>query len=87
MPNLLAKGRRHLIDTEMGYFAHLRRAATIGARLIGAGGACLVHGILPGLFPTRASSTIISLHEEVATGHAPPRSDRPGQGMWLEFEI
>jgi len=80
--NLVAAGRDHLRETGMGYGAHFQRAARIGTRLIGAGGACLVHGLLPGLFSDRATRTIVRLNEEIQK--APPHRGEP---FLLEFEI
>lgn len=66
----------------MGYGAHFMRAGRIGTRLIGAGGACLVHGLLPGLFSDKATRTIVRLNEEIK--QAPPHRGEP---FLLEFEI
>jgi hypothetical protein len=67
----------------MSYFAHLQRAFRIGGALSSAGAACFVHGLMPGLFTTKATRTIIRLSEEVAA--VPPHGGQ--QTMWLEFEI
>jgi hypothetical protein len=40
------------------YGEHARHAVTIGARMIAAGLACLVHAVLPGLFVRTASRTV-----------------------------
>jgi len=80
--DLLRAGREHLEEAGMAYGAHLRRAARIGSRLIGAGGACLVHGLLPGLFTDQATRTIVRLNEEIQK--APPHRREP---VLLEFEI
>ena len=79
---MLKAGRRHLVETGMGYGAHLVRAWRIGAQLAMAGVACLAHGLLPGLFKDKASQTIVRLHEEVKGGHA-----HGSERMMLEFEI
>ena len=78
----IAASRNHLQEAGMNYLSHMGRAARIGSRLIVAGGACLVHGVLPNLFTTRATRTIITLNEEVTKSHQPSR-----ERMWLEFEI
>lgn len=78
----IAASRSHLAEAGMGYVSHLGRATRIGTRLLAAGGACLVHGLLPGLFTTRATTTIIKLNEEIAGTHKPVR-----EPVWLEFEI
>ena len=65
----------HLEEVGLGYFAHLRRALRIGGRLLGAGLACLVHGVFPGLFTHTASRTIAGLNEEldqISAPSAPP---------------
>ena len=74
--SLIRSSRSHLAEAGVNYFAHLGRATRIGASLIGAGAACL----LPGLFTTRASRTVIKLHEEISA-HGPTET------IWLEFEI
>jgi hypothetical protein len=45
------------------YGVHLVQAMGIAAQLIGAGAACLVHGLLPILFQRRASQTVATLHQ------------------------
>jgi len=67
----------------MGYGAHLKRAWSIGGPLLAAGGACLVHGLIPGLFTDKATRTILRLNEEVKKS-PPPHRREP---MLLEFEI
>lgn len=78
----ITASRSHLTEAGMDYVSHMGRAARIGSRLIAAGGACFVHGLLPNLFTTRATSTIIKLNEEIAATHKPAK-----EPMWLEFEI
>jgi hypothetical protein len=75
-------GKRHLAEVGMGYGGHLGRAWKIGAQLAVASGACFIHGLIPGMFTTKASRTIVRLHEEV---HAHPTPS--GEGFMLEFEI
>ena len=82
-PSLIQSSRSHLAEAGMDYLGHLGRASRIGGRLLVAGGACLVHGLLPALFTTKASRTVIKLHEEISSVHAPGATER----MWLEFEI
>ena len=78
----MSASRSHLAEAGMGYAAHLRRAFRIGGALVGAGAACLIHGLIPGLFTDKASRTIIRLNDEVAGGPAHGTG-----GLWLEFEI
>ena len=63
---------RHLEEVGLGYFAHLRRALRIGTRLLGAGFACLIHGLFPDLFTHTASRTITGLNDELAQLPASP---------------
>lgn len=81
---LLKKTSRHLGEVELGYFAHAGVAFGIGARLILAGGACVLHGILPGIFRDRASRTVKALHRQIAAGTPASRYMEAGP---LEFEI
>lgn len=84
----MGANRAHLAEAGMNYAGHMGRAFRIGGTLIGAGLACLVHGLVPALFTTRASRTVIRLHEEVtAPGHTPTQHGQAGERMWLEFEI
>jgi len=49
------------------YGEHMMVAGSFGGRMIVAGLACLVHGLLPFLFVTTGSRTIRRLHEEMVT--------------------
>lgn len=66
MRGILPKGRAHLDDVGLGYFAHLARAFRIAGRLLATGLACLIHGIVPGLFTDRATRTVENLHRELS---------------------
>jgi hypothetical protein len=48
------------------YWEHQRRASRFGATLIGAGAACLVHGLVPGMFQRTGSTAVRSLYEQMA---------------------
>jgi len=48
----------HPRDIGESYGEHAGHALYIGARMIGAGVACLVHALLPGLFVRTASHTV-----------------------------
>lgn len=67
---------RHLDDVGLGYFAHLGRALRLGSRLVGAGLACLIHGLFPALFTHTASGTINGLHRELSDIPAPSAAPR-----------
>lgn len=49
------------------YGEHFASASYFGLRMIGAGVLCLIHGLLPFLFTTNGSRTIIHLHERMVT--------------------
>lgn len=57
------------------YAQHAGIAAGFGLRLIGAGLACLVHALIPGLFVTTGSRTIMAMHGELTS-----RCDRAARG-------
>ncbi|MBM3542816.1 MAG: hypothetical protein FJX51_12290, partial [Alphaproteobacteria bacterium] len=50
------------------YVQHLAFAASVGARMIVAGVACMIHGILPFLFVRTGSRTIVALYGRIAWG-------------------
>lgn len=49
------------------YLEHMGQATFFGTRMIAAGLACLVHGLLPFFFTTTGSRTIALLHERMVT--------------------
>ena len=58
-------------------------AVAIGARMVGAGIACIVHAAVPGLFTQTAGRTVIDLHDHMMqrrAGAADPNS-------WPDYEI
>jgi Family of unknown function (DUF6356) len=59
------KSSDHLDAVGLGYFAHMARAVSISARLIGGGLTALVHAFIPGLFTDSASRAVESLHREM----------------------
>ncbi len=64
------------------YFEHLGRATGFALRMIFAGLACLVHGVLPFLFQRTGSRTIGELHERMVvnrrvTRHRPVHGAQP----------
>jgi hypothetical protein len=59
------------------YFEHLAMAGGFAVRLLGAGLACLIHALIPALFQTTASDTVLRLHGVMAarrTGVSRPRN-------------
>jgi len=55
--------REHLESVNETYFQHMAHASGFGLKLIGAGAACLVHGLFPGLCCTTGSRAITELHD------------------------
>ena len=82
---LLAGSVGHLNEVGVGYFAHMRIAFGIGGRMLVGGGACLLHGLVPGLFHDKASRTVKELHEVITRRGAHP--DFPRGADALEWEI
>jgi hypothetical protein len=62
------------------YLEHLHSAASFGVRMIVAGAACLLHGLLPWTFTRTGSDAIRALHERMVVNRnrspreAPPRA-------------
>jgi len=53
----------HPASVGESYFGHLAFAAWFGGRLFMAGGAALIHALLPFLFESTASRIVRELHE------------------------
>jgi hypothetical protein len=49
------------------YAEHLATAVMFGARMVVAGSACMMHGVLPFLFVKTGSTTVRHLHDEMIT--------------------
>ena len=67
----------------MSWASHGVGAIAIGAKLVGAGCACLIHAIIPGFFTQTAGKTISSMHEHMLqrkAGAANPEN-------WPDYEI
>lgn len=58
---MLESSRVHLADVSESYFEHLRFALLVGALAAGAGLACMLHAIVPGICQTTCSRTVASL--------------------------
>jgi hypothetical protein len=56
------------------YLQHMHSAFSFGWRMVAAGFACLLHGILPCLFVRTGSSTVRHLHEEMITHRSRARA-------------
>jgi hypothetical protein len=47
------------------YFQHMGVAFGFGFKMLGAGLACMVHGLVPGLFKSTGSQAITCLHDKL----------------------
>ena len=67
----------------MSWAEHGAGAVLIGARMVGAGLACIVHAAVPALFTETAGRTVMSLHDHMVrrkAGAANPNA-------WPDYEI
>ena len=67
----------------MSWAAHGAGAVAIGARMVGAGIACMVHAAVPALFTETAGRTVQDLHDHMVkrkAGAANPNA-------WPDYEI
>ena len=67
----------------MSWAGHGVGAVAIGARLVAAGLACIVHAVVPGVFTQTAGKTITSMYDHMAkrkAGAANPEA-------WPDYEI
>lgn len=61
---LIKKSVEHLDQNNMGYWEHLRFAASHGIRCIKAGILLIVHSIMPALFPKTGSILVNKLNRD-----------------------
>lgn len=52
----------HPASVDETYLQHFISALSFGTKMVVAGVACMVHGLLPALFVTRGSDTVCALH-------------------------
>ena len=55
----------HPASVDETYVEHFISALGFGTKMVIAGIACMVHGLLPAVFVTRGSDTICALHERM----------------------
>ena len=67
----------------MSWAEHGAGAVVIGARMVGAGIACIVHAVVPGLFTQTAGKTVLSLHEHMMQR----RAGAANPNTWPDYEI
>ncbi len=67
----------------MSWAEHGAGAVVIGARMVGAGMACMVHAAVPGLFTETAGRTVLSLHDHMMRR----RASAANPNTWPDYEI
>jgi hypothetical protein len=55
---MLRASRAHLAEVGESYFEHLRFALLVGALAVGAGLACMLHAVVPGICQKTCSRTV-----------------------------
>jgi hypothetical protein len=58
-------------------------ALAIGARLVGAGLACIVHAVVPGIFTQTAGKTVSRMYDHMTRR----RADASNPEAWPDYEI
>ncbi|HEX6660341.1 MAG TPA: DUF6356 family protein [Sphingomicrobium sp.] len=75
--------REHPRSLGMSWAGHGAGAVKIGAELIGAGAACIIHAVIPALFTQTAGKTVERMHDHMVkrkAGAANPEN-------WPDYEI
>ncbi len=75
--------QEHPKSLGMSWAEHGAGAVAIGARMVGAGLACIVHAVVPALFTETAGRTVKSLYDQMTrrkAGAANPNA-------WPDYEI
>ena len=67
----------------MSWARHGAGAVMIGATLLGAGAACLVHAVIPGWFTQTAGKTVTRMHDHMTKRKA--GAENPEE--WPDYEI
>ena len=67
----------------MSWAEHGAGAVVIGARMVGAGIACIIHAAVPGLFTQTAGKTVLSLHDHMMQR----RAGAANPNAWPDYEI
>lgn len=67
----------HPASVGESYTEHLASAAGFGLRMVAAGLACLVHGLLPFLFVRTGSDAVRALHARMVTHRGRPARPSP----------
>jgi hypothetical protein len=64
--NILRALTEHPASVGETYLGHMAQATGFGLRMIFAGLACVLHGLLPFLFVTTGSDAMKALHDEMS---------------------
>lgn len=64
----------------MSWAGHAVGAVRIGGEMIGAGTACLIHAVVPGVFTETAGRTVVRLHDYM-------QKRRATSPDWPDYEI
>jgi len=75
--------RDHPKSLGMSWAEHGAGAVVIGARMVGAGLACIVHAAVPGLFTQTAGKTVLDLHDHMMQR----RAGAANPNAWPDYEI
>jgi hypothetical protein len=77
--NLIRAFTEHPASVGESYTEHLFRALCFGMRMVFAGVACVVHGVLPFLFVRTGSRAIAELNDRMAVNRRVRLHDLPGE--------
>ena len=72
---------RHPQTVGETYGGHMMTAWSFGFAMLGAGLACLVHGLLPFAFERTGSACVRRLHERMSNRHAAPGATADREAM------
>ena len=61
--------KNHLNKSKEAYLSHLIWAVTAGIRMIWAGIASIIHGLIPGFFQGTAAKTVIDMYHQRLVDH------------------
>jgi hypothetical protein len=75
--------REHPSSLGMSWAGHGAGAVKIGAELLGAGCAAIVHAVVPGLFTNTAGKTVTRIYDHIQKRKA----DSTNPESWPEYEI
>ena len=69
---MLKKSKKHLTDSNVSYWEHLKFAVYAAVLLLWAGIASLIHAVIPSLFPGTAAYIVIKLYKKRLENHPNP---------------